>query len=87
MERTEPILFKVYPNLKGKIPKVIKNLEGVEAVDAKDDTLFVTCESSVRSRVITNLEEAGLKIVDVKTIEPSLEEAFVKLISQDKGDA
>ena len=73
--------------LNGKIPDVIKNIEGVDSVDAKDDILFVTCESSIRSRVITILEESGIKISGIKTIEPSLEEAFVKLISQDKGDA
>jgi len=83
----KPRLEISIPGLNGKVPEVIKSLEGVEAVDAKDDTLFVTCESSVRSRVITTLEEAGLKIAGIKTIEPSLEEAFVKLISQDKGGA
>jgi ABC-type multidrug transport system ATPase subunit len=83
----KPRLEISIPGLNGKVPKVIHDLKGVEAVDAKDDTLFVTCESSVRSRVITNLEKAGLKIAGIKTIEPSLEEAFVKLISKDKGDA
>jgi len=85
--RIKPRLEISIPGLNGKVPKVIRDLKGVEAVDAKDDTLFVTCESSVRSRVITNLEKAGLKIAGIKTIEPSLEEAFVKLISKDKGDA
>ncbi len=83
--RIKPRLEISIPSLNGKVPKVIRNLEGVENVDAKDDTLFVTCESSVRSRVITNLEKAGLKIAGIKTIEPSLEEAFVKLISTGEG--
>ncbi len=83
--RIKPRLEISIPSLNGKVPKVIRNLEGVENVDAKDDTLFVTCESSVRSRVITTLEEAGLKISGIKTIEPSLEEAFVKLISTGEG--
>ncbi len=85
--KIKPRLEISIPGLNGKIPEEIKGLKGVEAVDAKDDTLFVTCESSVRSRVIATLEEAGLKIDNIKTIEPSLEEAFVKLISQDKGGA
>lgn len=66
--------------LNGIIPKVITKIEGVEAVDIKGDTLFVTCESSVRSKVITKLEEAGFTIAGIKTIEPSLEDAFIKLI-------
>ena len=85
--RIKPRLEISIHGLNGKVPEVIKDLEGVEAVDAKDDKLFITCESSVRSRVIAVLEEAGLKIDNIKTIEPSLEEAFVKLISQDKGGA
>lgn len=83
--RIKPRLEISIPGLNGKVPDVIRDLEGVEDVDAKDDTLFVNCESSVRSRVITNLEKAGLKIAGIKTIEPSLEEAFVKLISTGDG--
>jgi ABC-2 type transport system ATP-binding protein len=69
--------------LDGKVPKVLENLDGVETADAKGDTLFVTCESHVRSHVIAALEEAGFKVVNIKTIEPSLEDAFVKLIEGD----
>ena len=83
--RIKPRLEISIPGLNGKVPDVIRDLEGVEDVDAKDDMLFVNCESSVRSRVITNLEKAGLKIAGIKTIEPSLEEAFVKLISTGDG--
>jgi ABC-2 type transport system ATP-binding protein len=85
--KIKPRLEISITGLNGKIPKVIKDLEGVEAVDAKDDKLFIACESSLRSKVITTLEEAGLKIDNIKTIEPSLEEAFVKLISKDEGGA
>jgi ABC-2 type transport system ATP-binding protein len=85
--KIKPRLEISIPGLNGKIPEVIKSLKGVEAVDAKDDELFVTCESSVRSKVITALEDAGLKIDNIKTIEPSLEEAFVKLVSKDEGGA
>ena len=78
--KIKPRLEITIKDLGGKIPKVIKGLEGVEAADAKDDTLFITCESGVRVKVIKALEEEGLKIENIKTIEPSLEDAFVKLI-------
>jgi ABC-type multidrug transport system ATPase subunit len=78
--KIKPRLEISIPDLKGKIPEVIKSLKGVESVDAKDDTLFITCESGIRSKVITALEDAGFKIDNIKTIEPSLEEAFVKLV-------
>ncbi len=83
--------LKIKPRLKisindlnGKVPVIIRDLEGVENAEAKDNTLFVTCESNVRSKVITMLEDAGFKIIDINTIEPSLEDAFVKII---EGDA
>lgn len=81
--KIKPRLEITIKNLDGKVPNVIKDLKGIEAVDAKDNKLFVTCESYVRSQVITKLEEAGLKIDNIKTIEPSLEDAFVKLIERD----
>ena len=83
----KPRLEISIPGLNGKIPEVIKAIAGVESVDVKDDKLFVSCESSVRSQVITKLEKEGFKIENIKTIEPSLEEAFVKLISKNEGGA
>lgn len=69
--------------LAGKIPPELSGMKGIEAVDVKGDTLFVTCESSARSKIIAKLEEGGYKILNLKTIEPSLEEAFIKLIGGD----
>mgnify|MGYP002401352925 CR=1 FL=1 len=69
--------------LNGKVPDVIEKIDGVYAAEAKGETLFITCDSIARSRIISSLEKAGFKIVDIKTIEPSLEDAFVKLIEGD----
>ncbi len=81
--KIKPRLEITIKDLGGKIPNVIKDLKGIEAADAKDNKLFVTCDSSIRSQVITKLEKAGLKIDNIKTIEPSLEDAFVRLIERD----
>ena len=85
--RIKPRIEISIPGLQGKVPEVIRHFEGVEAVDAKDDKLFVTCAASVRIQVVTALKDAGINIQGIKTIEPSLEEAFVKLISKGEGDA
>jgi ABC-2 type transport system ATP-binding protein len=81
--KIKPQLEITINNLDGKIPGVIKKLKGIEAVNVKDNKLFVTCDSSIRSQVITKLEKAGFKIDNIKTIEPSLEDAFVRLIERD----
>lgn len=79
----KPRLEITIKGLEGRVPKIISDLKGVEEVEAKDDTLFVTCEPTVRVKVISSLEEAGFQIDNIKTIEPSLEDAFVKLIEGD----
>jgi len=61
-----------------------RNIQGVEDAEAKNNILSITCESQIRAKVISSLEEAGLVIDNIKTIEPSLEDAFIKLI---EGDA
>jgi len=81
----KPRLEITIKGLDGKIPKVISGLKGVESVNAKGDILYVTCESPIRVKVISSLEDAGFIIENIKTIEPSLEDAFVKLI--DEGGA
>ena len=83
--KIKPRLSIFIKGLDGKIPDKINKIEGVELVEAKKDILFVTCESKIRSKVITTLEKDGYEIVDIKTIEPSLEDAFIKLIDKERG--
>ena len=47
--------------------------------------MTVTCDGAVRLAVMTTIREKGLKIQDFRTVEPSLEEAFVKLLSVEEG--
>jgi len=81
----KPRLSILIKGLDGKVPDKIRTLEGVEYVEANKDILFVTCESKIRSKVITTLEKEGYEIVDIKTIEPTLEDAFIKLIDTTEG--
>jgi len=81
----KPRLEIYISNLNGKIPEIISKIEGIDAVDAKGDVLFVTCDYSVRIKVATALEQAGFQIKDIKTVDPSLEEAFMKLLFKDGG--
>jgi len=79
----KPRLEITIKDLNGKVPDVINNLDGLENIYVKGDSLFLTCVSSLRSKVVTTLEDAGFKIIDMRTFEPSLEDAFVKLIEGD----
>jgi len=84
--KLKPQLKITIENLNGKVPEIIKNIEGIESIESKENTLFITCEPYVKSKVITTLDGAGFKIIDLITIQPSLEEAFIKMISRDEGD-
>jgi ABC-2 type transport system ATP-binding protein len=80
--KIKPRLEIFLPGLNGKVPDVIPKLENVESVEAKGDKLLVTCEADIRVQVISALKEKGFTIKDIRTIEPSLEEVFMKLISK-----
>ena len=63
----------------------IRSIEGVEEVSANDGALMVTCETETRMKVLAVLHDRGVAVSDFKTIDPSLEEAFVKLLSDKEG--
>lgn len=79
----KPRLEISIPGLSGKVPGLIFDIAGVETADAEGDKLLVICDGEVRLEVITALKEEGMNIRDFRTIEPALEDAFVKLISEE----
>ena len=83
--RLRPKLELIIPSLNGTIPKGIYNVKGVIDAEAKGDTLTVTCETWSKQNVIKYIQRMGLEIRDFKTIEPSLEDTFIKLISEEES--
>jgi ABC-2 type transport system ATP-binding protein len=82
--RIQPQLAITIQGLENRVPEVIQTLDVVEQVSVKNDVLYITCDASAKTRVLRVLEDAGYTIINIKTIEPSLEDAFIKLI---QGDA
>lgn len=82
--KIKPRLEITIPELNGKIPESIREINGIISIDANDDTLMITCDSSVRINIISKIKDKGFDVKDIKTIEPSLEEAFMKLIFKDE---
>ncbi len=81
--KIKPRLEIIISELNGKIPESIREIDGIISIDVKDDTLIITCDSSVRIDIISEIKDKGFDVKDIKTIEPSLEEAFMKLIFKD----
>jgi ABC-type multidrug transport system ATPase subunit len=79
----KPRLEVTIPGLNGKIPEKIKKIEGIISIEAENDKIMITCEPSNRINIISEIKNKGFDVKDIKTIEPSLEEAFMKLIFKD----
>lgn len=71
--------------LNDTVPGWVRSIEGIEAVTVQDDIMLITCDAAHRLRVLNSLQQKGLEILDFRTIEPSLEEAFVRLLSGEEA--
>lgn len=57
---------------------------GYPDLEVHGNTLSVHCDSKERTKVLNLLEEAGIIIEDFKTVEVSLEDAFMKYIGDER---
>ena len=56
----------------------IKKIKGVRDAKIKDNILEVQCDPTVKAQIITALEDKEVGITNFTTVEPSLEEVFLK---------
>ncbi|MCX8173307.1 MAG: ABC transporter ATP-binding protein [Thermoplasmata archaeon] len=82
--KLKPKLEIMIEGLAGKVPEELKGMEGIEA-SASGDWLTVVCDYGSRAAVMSILERKGLKILDFRTSEPSLEESFDLLLASVEG--
>ncbi|MEX2721774.1 MAG: ATP-binding cassette domain-containing protein [Candidatus Wukongarchaeota archaeon] len=80
----KPRLEITITGLNGKVPSSLSNIEGIDAVDAKGDKLIVTCDAKARLQVIIKLAQEGMDIQEFRTIDPSLEDVFMKVTSSEE---
>ncbi|MEM1513679.1 MAG: ABC transporter ATP-binding protein [Candidatus Thermoplasmatota archaeon] len=71
-------------NLSEQIIQVIRKIEGVENAKIEGNIIEVECSSETKASVINAIENAGGKIIDFKTVEPTLEEIFVKMVKENE---
>jgi ABC-type multidrug transport system ATPase subunit len=81
----KPRLEIIIPGLNGQVPEGIADIQGVENASAKGEVLYITSDAGSRAKVLALIEDKGMIISNFKTVEPSLEETFVKLVTQDEG--
>lgn len=64
--------------------KDIENIEGVESAEIKNNQIIVTCDGDKKLQIIEEIKSMGISIEDFHTIEPSVEDIFVKLLEVEK---
>ncbi|PTD94342.1 ABC transporter ATP-binding protein [archaeon SCG-AAA382B04] len=82
----KPKLIINIPGLNGEIPSVLQEMHEIESIDASENKFTIECDPNARSRVLAKLEEEGMEIDDFETVQPSLEDAFVRLISKEEEE-
>ena len=65
--------------------KALAGLEGIEGSFSQGNDFVVVCEPATKMKVLTRLEENQVKVTNFKTVEPSLEEVFLKYTEDVKG--
>jgi len=75
---------KLWIKIRGSIPPWIQKIEGVEDVEVKGNEVLLTYKGERKLQIIEEIKNRGIKIEDFRTIEPSLEETFVKLLEGEK---
>ena len=66
------------------IINVIKGIKSVKDIKVDKNILEITCPASAKLSIINTIENEGGKIVDFKTIEPTLEEVFMKVVKENE---
>jgi len=62
----------------------VKQVRGVRDASIDKNILEIICPPSIKTNVIKVIEDAGGKILDFKTVEPSLEEIFMRMVREDE---
>jgi len=61
----------------------VKQVKGVDSAELSGNVIKVRCNPRVKTNIINAIEDEGGKILDFRTVEPSLEEVFLKFTEDD----
>jgi len=74
----KPKLVMELEKISDEIISSINKLEGVEKVEVIGVMVHVTCNPKVKSKIILAVERDGGNILNIQTMEPTLEEVFMR---------
>jgi ABC-2 type transport system ATP-binding protein len=76
--KLRPKLVLELEKVDDKIIHAVDRIDGVERVETIGVMLHITCSPKSKSKIIIAVEKAGGNIVNIRTMEPSLEEVFMR---------
>lgn len=74
----KPKLVLEFEKISDEVVKSIKAVEGVESAKIIGVMIHVVCDPKTKSKIILAAEKAGGNILNIQTMDPSLEEVFMK---------
>ncbi len=79
-------MLNIQPKLKIEVEKItdalIKKIEEiVKEIEVKENIIEVSCPPDLKLQIINEIEKET-KIIDFKTVEPTLEEIFIKMVKK-----
>ena len=63
----------------------LKAFAGLESVRVEGPEIVVVCDAEARSKVIADLAGAGILVQNLRTVDPSLEEVFLRYTESSRG--
>ncbi len=76
--KLKPKLVLELEKMDKKVIQEVQKLEGVEKVESIGVMLHIMCDPKSKSKIIIAVEKAGGNIINIKTMEPSLEQVFMR---------
>ena len=62
----------------------LEGIDGVDEVEVKDNEIAIICDGNRKLQIMEDIKNMGIVIEDFRTIEPSVEGVFVKLLEGEK---
>jgi ABC-type uncharacterized transport system ATPase subunit len=70
-------------NVKKDFITALEEIDGVFSVKQEKNTLEVFCRKEVKAKVVLTLSKKRATIKDIQTMDPSLEEVFMRFTEAD----
>jgi len=78
MSMVKAKIFLEITNMNEKIKNAVENIKGLEKIEIRGKILEVLCDPELRSNIVVEVDRAGGSIKNLWTMEPSLEDVFMR---------